>query len=500
MKQVFIVPQFHCDVVWRRPPAEQTRIRAHQYASALETLRREPAFRFEFDQARLVREFLDAHPRWLEPMRRLVREGRLEITGGGETIPDTNMPCGEGLIRNLLLGRIWFEETLGAAPIVANMDDAFGMSGQLPQIFRQFGYRWFRNSRMPGLDQEATRRGLIWQGLDGSRIFSGPVHGNVELVTHVCNLPVIYRPAEFARHSLEQAFAGDRPVTYWQYCSEEDLVDGDIVRMILARVRRRGADARFGLAREALAAMERRGGRVPVVAGEFNPCLTGCYVTRIGVKQGYRAAEQGTLAAEAAAACAALDGAAYPRARLLAAWRSLAFIQFHDALCGCHTREVNRAVLRACGQTVRAAGGMAAAAVRALSPRRGRRPGVVLFNPLPWPRREAVPLDVPAGFVPAAPDGTRLPAERHGAVTCAVVDLPPMGCLRLPLRRGSAPRPRSRARAAGRSFEVGPHRIVPRDDGLRIERRDWNRVLADGPFPEVRFRNEDGTQIGRAHV
>ena len=66
-------------------------------------------------------------------MRRFVREGRLDITGGEETIPDTNMVTGEGLVRNIFLGRLWFEETLGVRPVVANMDDAFGLTPQLPR-------------------------------------------------------------------------------------------------------------------------------------------------------------------------------------------------------------------------------------------------------------------------------------------------------------------------------------------------------------------------------
>ncbi len=93
-KQVIVVSSFHCDVVWRRPPEEQVAIRDRQYTSALDMLEKCPPFRFEFDQATLVREYLDAHPERLEQMRRFVREGRLEITGGEETIPDTNMVCG----------------------------------------------------------------------------------------------------------------------------------------------------------------------------------------------------------------------------------------------------------------------------------------------------------------------------------------------------------------------------------------------------------------------
>jgi len=271
-------------------------------------------------------------------------------------------------------------------------------------------------------------------------------------------------------------------------------VADEVVRLILARVRRPGADARFALAREALAEMERRCGRASVVAGEFNPTLAGTYVTRIGVKQAYREAEQAALAAESAAACAALRGAAYPGARLTDVWRALAFMQFHDALCGCHTTAVNRAILRAGRRATRTAQAVAARALRKLAPRAGRQPGVVLFNSLPWPRREPVALDLPAGVAPANARGAALPCERRDGRTLALVELPPMGCACVPLCRATVPAPVRRAgAAAGRPFTVGPYRVTPRHAGLAIVHRAWGRTLVDGRFPEIRFRLDDGT-------
>ena len=34
-QRVFVIPSYHCDVVWRREPQEQIRIRQHQYDAAL---------------------------------------------------------------------------------------------------------------------------------------------------------------------------------------------------------------------------------------------------------------------------------------------------------------------------------------------------------------------------------------------------------------------------------------------------------------------------------
>jgi len=130
-KLVLIVPSYHMDIVWRRPPEEQVALREQQLDAALDLLAKRPEFCFEFDQAIIIREYLERNPRRLKEIRRYVQEGRVEITGGGESIPDNNLVSGEGLVRNLLYGRLWFEETLGATPTVANYDDAFGQTFQL---------------------------------------------------------------------------------------------------------------------------------------------------------------------------------------------------------------------------------------------------------------------------------------------------------------------------------------------------------------------------------
>ncbi|MBU4212181.1 MAG: hypothetical protein KKD33_06320, partial [Verrucomicrobia bacterium] len=426
MKQVMVVPSFHCDVVWRRTPGEQTAIRAAQFSSALNMLAKCPEFRFEFDQAAIVREYLAAHPARLKAMRRFIREGRLDITGGEETIPDTNMVTGEGLVRNFFLGRLWFEETLGVRPVVANLDDAFGLNPQLPQVFRLFGYRYFREAHTPGLDLKLARRGILWEGLDGSRIFYAPAHGHIQLGTHVCNLPIVYAPMERAQVSLAETISVDLPVVYCTYSSEEGLVEDRVVDLVLNWPARRGERIRFALAREALVALRRACPRPPVVRGEFNPSQPGTYITRISLKQAYRRAEWDTIVAESAAACVALAGSAGRRGQLTGMWRKLAYVQFHDSLCGCHTAPVNRRVMDYCRQVSRTAQRLGTEAVRRLHARGGRAPGLVVFNPLPFARREPLEIALPKSMVPSDANGNPVAAERWGRMALAVVDLAPL--------------------------------------------------------------------------
>jgi alpha-mannosidase len=494
-RQVYVIPSYHCDVVWRRSPEEQVSIRQQQYDAALRALREFPEFRFEFDQATLVREYLENNPARLEEMRGYVAEGRLDVTGGEEAIPDTNLVMGESLVRNIFLGRLWFEETLGVKPVVGNMEDAFGLSVQLPQIFAGFGCPYFRDGRTVGLDNDLAVRGVIWEGPDGSRVRYATGAVNITEGTHVCNLPVVYSRQERPRASLLETMRVKLPVVLCRYGSEEDLVEERIVRLVLDFPRPPRVEMRFALAKEALEALFAANPKPAVVRGEFNPSQPGTHITRISLKQAYRTAEWGTITAEAAAACAALGGAKYPRERLAAMWRKLAYVSFHDSLCGCHVDSVNRQVMGYCRQVRRQAERVGRRALGALAPGAGAAAGVVAFNPLPYERREPLALSLPAGVTLAGAEGKPLPAERRGQETLVLADLAPLGTTQWRTVKASTAKPKVTAarQAAGRPCEVGSYRVTPRDDGLTLHHTGWNRTLADGPFPEVRFRREDGT-------
>lgn len=496
-RQLLVIPSYHCDVVWRRDPQAQVQIRQAQYDAAFAALRRHPEFRFEFDQAVLVREYLENNPHRLPELRRYLREGRFEITGGEEAIPDTNLILGEALVRNILLGRLWFEETLGVRPTVANMEDAFGLTAQLPQIFVGFGYTHFADARTPGLDREAALRGILWEGPDGSRIPYAAAPGNITEGTHVCNLPVVYSKQDRPRASLEEVLQVKHPVLLCNYTSEEDLVEDRLVRLVLDYPLPPGVEMRFALASEALEALFAANPSPTIVKGEFNPSQPGTHITRIRLKQAYRAAEWATLTAEtAAAACSAVHGLAYPQDRLTELWRLLSFVQFHDSLCGCHVDSVNRLVMGHCRRVAQQARALGARALRSLSPPAAKGvSGVVAFNSLPYSRREPLLVQLPAGHALADAAGQPLPAERHGQETLVLADLAPLGTTqwRTVQARVTAPKAVPAARALGRPFEVGPYRVTPRHEGLTLEHTGWHRTLVAGPFPEIRLRREDGT-------
>ena len=65
--------------------------------------------------------------------------GQWEPIGGLWVEPDTNMPCGESLARQILYGQRYFERAFGHTHRVCWLPDCFGFSPALPQLLRQGG-------------------------------------------------------------------------------------------------------------------------------------------------------------------------------------------------------------------------------------------------------------------------------------------------------------------------------------------------------------------------
>jgi alpha-mannosidase len=91
---------------------------------------------FTEGQAVVLRMYLERNPERFDEVRRLVKDGQIELLACGEIVCDTNMPSGETLLRNFVIGQRYFEDTFGVIPYIASLEDAFGQSAQIPQILR----------------------------------------------------------------------------------------------------------------------------------------------------------------------------------------------------------------------------------------------------------------------------------------------------------------------------------------------------------------------------
>ncbi|MCZ7542891.1 MAG: hypothetical protein M5R40_04830 [Anaerolineae bacterium] len=126
-----------------------------------------PAFLFGGQSAPAL-DYLAASPGSQPRVRALVESGRLAV-GPWHVLPDEFLVSQESLIRNLARG-LADAERLGGAMPVAYLADAFGHTGQMPQILRGFGLDVAVVWR--GAPSAITRSEFWWQAPDGSQVMA----------------------------------------------------------------------------------------------------------------------------------------------------------------------------------------------------------------------------------------------------------------------------------------------------------------------------------------
>jgi alpha-mannosidase len=83
------------------------------------------------------------YPDAFERVKTYVKDNRFHPVGGAWLEHDSNLPCGESLVRQYLYGQRYFKSRFGEYCREAWLPDTFGYASQLPQILRQAGMKYF---------------------------------------------------------------------------------------------------------------------------------------------------------------------------------------------------------------------------------------------------------------------------------------------------------------------------------------------------------------------
>ncbi|MBN1556678.1 MAG: alpha-mannosidase [Lentisphaerae bacterium] len=385
---VHLICNAHLDPVWLWEWEEGAAATLATFRTAAELCEADDAFIFNHNEAILYEWVRRYDPALFARIRRLVRAGRWHIMGGWYLQPDCNMPSGESLVRQILLGRAFFKEHFGAEPEVAINFDPFGHSRGLVQILAKSGYGAYLFGRPQPHVRKLPAEDFTWVGFDGSEIAAGRFCGWY-------NTP-LGRAAEVIGERI--ALHRDRPVlaVLWGVGnhgggpSRKDLRDVNrlIARDGSGRIRHSTPEGYF---RD----LRRAEGPLPRHADDLNPWAVGCYTSQVRIKQQHRLLENEVFVAEKMAAAAALAGLLpYPRQDLRNAVCDLLMTEFHDILPGSSIRQVEEAALRQAGHGLEIASRVKARAFFALaSGQRKARGGeipILAYNPHPYPVRQIV--------------------------------------------------------------------------------------------------------------
>ncbi len=87
--------------------------------------------------------------------------------------PDLNLPDGESLVRQLLVGKRWYKQAYGVDVRIGWNPDSFGYTWQLPQIYKKSGVDYFVTQKMTWNDTNQLPFKLFWwESPDGSKVLA----------------------------------------------------------------------------------------------------------------------------------------------------------------------------------------------------------------------------------------------------------------------------------------------------------------------------------------
>ena len=411
---VTAVGHAHIDSAWLWPIRETRRKCARTFSSAIRLMEEEPDFVFVCSQAQQHAWMKDHYPALFAEMKEKAAAGQLEPVGSMWVEPDTNLPSGESLIRQLVFGKRFFIENYGIETDDCWLPDAFGYSANLPQILRAAGVRFFLTQKLSWNEiDHFPHHSFWWEGIDGSRVLAHcPPTDTYNGDFTVAQLLAGQRG--FAQHGISNrslyAFGygdgggGPTRAMLDSYRRLRDLdplprvelgTAGGFFRAVEAKAVE--ADAELASSRPGTVATAHAPGPggLPVWVGElYLERHRAVQTTQAQVKLGNRRCEALLREAEMWAVAGLRED--YPHSELDHAWRLVLLHQFHDMLPGSSihwVHEESRAAYVAVAAMALDVIERACANVAAGVDAGAGGTGVVVFNAASHDRRDLVVLD-----------------------------------------------------------------------------------------------------------
>ncbi len=172
----------HIDAAWLWPWTETVDVVKRTFGTALQLMNEYPGYTFTQSAAAYNDWMAQKYPALNDEIKQRIKEGRWEIVGGMWVEPDLNMPDGESLVRQLLVGRRWYKQAYGVDVRIGWNPDSFGYTWQLPQIYKKSGIDYFVTQKMTWNDTNKLPFKLFWwESPDGSKVLTYFPHDYVNL-------------------------------------------------------------------------------------------------------------------------------------------------------------------------------------------------------------------------------------------------------------------------------------------------------------------------------
>lgn len=168
---VFGVGNCHIDTAWEWPFAETKRKIVRSWTTQLRLAEEYPEYIFVASQMQQFKWLKEYHPEILKQIKDKFTTNQFLPIGGSWVENDTNLPNGESLIRQFLLGQRFQYNEFGIYSNIFWLPDTFGYSSQVPQICQQVGINNFLTQKLSWNNiNQFPLSTFNWIGIDRSQV------------------------------------------------------------------------------------------------------------------------------------------------------------------------------------------------------------------------------------------------------------------------------------------------------------------------------------------
>jgi alpha-mannosidase len=438
----------HIDAAWLWPRSETIDVVKRTFTTALQLMDEYPGYTYSQSAAQYTAWIAEKYPKMNDEIRKRVKEGRWEIVGGMWVEPDLNLPDGESLVRQLLVGQRYFNQQYGVTARIGWNPDSFGYNWQLPQIYKRSGMDYFVTQKMHWNDtNQLPFRLFWWQSPDGSKVLTyfptDYVHTNVNPTRISADFAESAQRNPGTAEMLDLYGIGDHgggptramldEANHWIDAGKQDAVP----------------TMPYHTAQSYFTAVEKnlnpdsptwnydsiaKGYTVPPASANgamglptWNDELyfeyhRGIFTTQAAHKRNMRTSEVATLDAEKLASLAWLDGQPYPADQLTDNWKKITFNQFHDLAAGSGIGVIYKDAQKDYTEVFHNDQEITESSLQTLDARIDTRVKagvpILVYNPLAWPRWDTVELSVQ---MPEAASGIQLFDAKGAPVRTQIV-------------------------------------------------------------------------------
>ncbi len=469
MANIHLTGNAHIDAAWLWPWTETVEVVRQTFGTALQLMNEYPKYTFAQSAAQYDEWMEQKYPGAFQQIKDRVKEGRWEMVGGMWVEPDLNMPDGESQVRQLLVGKRYFQSRFGVDVRIGWNPDSFGYNWQLPQIYKRSGVDYFVTQKMTWNETNQLPLKLFWwQSPDGSRVLTYFPHDYVNEI----------EPVDMAKAYAHAVQTNPGTTEMMHLYGIGDHGGGPTRAMLDSGDRwlspgKAYAQLNFGSAQSFFSTVEKQldTAHSPVwnyktlAAGDtklpqppagqwslpvWNDELylefhRGVFTTQATHKRNMRESEEQLLNAEKWSSLAWLNGTPYPAPQLNEAWKKVLFNQFHDLAAGSGIGVIYGDAQKDYDMvrfTAEAATSQASNTIASYIDTQSNSKGVpvLVFNPLAWERTDLVdfPVQLPAaspaieivdasGKVLQSETALTNPATHTFSVKTLVPEVPSMG-------------------------------------------------------------------------